>query len=168
MNSQLEMASSYNRTSMAIHTVCIWQPWFQRVHKGWTNTAWQGACHIPVQGRGRRSHTNGCCTSPDMPLFLFVVSLAISHLREPPEPQRSPKESTPGWIWHRAQATCGVASWTPGPPQHCVALGGCQPNSSIGGSKTKLSRYILYQINTHQLRSATVLSVPSHQRTRCG
>ena len=162
MNRQLEVASSYHRTSMTIHTVCIWQPWFQRVYKWWTNTAWQGACHIPVQGCGIRSHTNGYCTSPDMPLFSFVVTLSISPQREPPEPQRSPKESIPGWIWHGTQATHSVASRTPGVPQHCVALGGRQPNSYIGWSKTKLSRYILYQINTHQLRSATVQSYGIH------
>ena len=40
MNRQLVVASSSHRTSMTIHTVCIWQPWFQRVHKGWKNTAW--------------------------------------------------------------------------------------------------------------------------------
>ena len=41
MNRQLLVASSSHRTSMSIHTVCIWQPSFQRVHKGWKNTAWQ-------------------------------------------------------------------------------------------------------------------------------
>ncbi len=86
MNRQLELASSYHRTSMTIHTVWIWHPWFQRVHKGWTNTTWQGACHIPVQGCGRRSHTNRYPTSPEMPLFLFV---AISPQREPPGHQMS-------------------------------------------------------------------------------
>ena len=40
MNRQLVVASSSHRTSMTIHTVCIWQPWFQRVHQGWKNTAW--------------------------------------------------------------------------------------------------------------------------------
>ncbi len=138
MNRQLEAASSYQGTSMTNHTFCIWHPWFQRVHKRYTNTAWQGACHIPEQGCGRRSHTNGYCTSPEMTLFRFVVSPAISSQREPPEPQRSRKESVPGWIWHWAQAICGVASRTSGPPQHCVVLGGCQSNSSIGGYKTKL------------------------------
>ena len=138
MNRQLVVAYSSHRTSMTIHTVCIWHPWFQRVHKGWKNTAWQGACHNPVQGFGRRSHTNNYCTSPEMLLFLFVVSPAISHQREPYEPQRSPNKSILRWSWNGAQATCGVACRTPRPTQHRVALGGCQPNSAVGGSKSKL------------------------------
>ena len=138
MSRQLVIASSSHRTSMTIHTVCIWQPIFQRIHKGWKKTKWQGAYHIPVQRFGRISHTNNYCTSPEMSLSLFVVSPAISPQREPSEPQRSPKESIIGWSWNGAQATCSVACGTPRPPQHRVALGGCQPNSAIGGSKSKL------------------------------
>ena len=48
MNRQLVVASSSHRTSMSIHTVCIWQPSFQRVHKGWKNTAWQAHILDPL------------------------------------------------------------------------------------------------------------------------
>ena len=136
MNRQLELACPYHRTSMTIHTVCICQPWLHRVHKGWTNHCMARRMSYSSTRVWRRSHTNGYGTSPEMPLFLFVVSSAISPQREPPEPQRSPNEYIPGWIWHGARATCGGASRTTGPSQHCVALGGCQPNSFIGWSKT--------------------------------
>ena len=48
MNRQLVVASSSHRTSMSIHTVCIWKPSFQRVHKGWKNTAWQAHILDPL------------------------------------------------------------------------------------------------------------------------
>ena len=48
MSRQLVVPSSSHRTSISIHTVCIWQPSFQRVHTGWKNTAWQAQILDPL------------------------------------------------------------------------------------------------------------------------
>ena len=141
MNRQLVVASSSHRTSMSIHTVCIWQHWFQRVHKGWKNTAWQGACHIPVHVyKGLEEDPTQTSTVPFLKCCCSsLLSPQPFHLKENHLSLKDrQKESILGWSWNGAQATCGAASRTPRPPQHRVALGGCQPNSAIGGSKSKL------------------------------
>ena len=65
MNRELVVASSSHRTSMSIHTVCIWQPWFQRVHKGWKNTAWQAHILDPLfLYKGLEEHPTQMTTVP--------------------------------------------------------------------------------------------------------
>ena len=52
-----------------IHTVCIWQPWFQRVHKGWTNTAFHlKESHLSLKDRQRSRSLVGVEMEPKLPV----------------------------------------------------------------------------------------------------
>ena len=127
---------------MSIHTVCISQPSFQRVHKGWKNTAWQAHILDPLfLYRGLEEDPTQMTT---VPLLKCRCSSLLSpqplHLKENhlSLKDRKMSRSLVEVFKTGAQSTCGVASRTPRPPQHRVALGGCQPNSVIVGSKSKL------------------------------
>ena len=54
-----------------IHTVCIWQPWFQWVHKGWKNTAFHlKQSHLSLVDRQRSRYLDGVETEAKLHMCL--------------------------------------------------------------------------------------------------
>ena len=54
-----------------INTVCIWQSWFQRVHKGWTTTAFHTKqSHLSLKDRQRSQSVVGVETESNLQVCL--------------------------------------------------------------------------------------------------